>query len=70
MPDDSLHLDRQSCFSLYRASRAVTRAYRPLLDDLGLTYPQYLVMLVLWDAEAPAGVTDIGAHASASTAGP
>ena len=62
MPDDSLHLDRQLCFSLYRASRAVTRAYRPLLDDLGLTYPQYLVMLVLWDAEAPAGVTDIGAR--------
>ena len=40
-----LDLDRQLCFSLYRASRAVTRAYRPLLEELGLTYPQYLVML-------------------------
>ena len=41
-------LDDQLCFALYAASRAVTQRYRPLLDDLGLTYPQYLVMLVLW----------------------
>lgn len=46
-----LLLDRQVCFALYAASRAVTDAYRPLLDDLGLTYPQYLVMLVMWEHE-------------------
>lgn len=40
-------LDDQLCFALYAAQRAVTAAYRPLLDDLGLTYPQYLVLLVL-----------------------
>lgn len=42
-------LDEQLCFQLYTASRLVTRAYRPLLDELGLTYPQYLVLLVLWE---------------------
>ncbi|HEV7973862.1 MarR family winged helix-turn-helix transcriptional regulator [Amycolatopsis sp.] len=45
----SLRLDDQLCFSLYSASRAVTGLYRTLLDDLELTYPQYLVMLALWD---------------------
>ncbi|OIN45144.1 MarR family transcriptional regulator [Pseudomonas azotoformans] len=45
----SLALDHQLCFKLYAASRAVTRAYKPMLDQLGLTYPQYLVMLVLWE---------------------
>ena len=45
----SLALDDQLCFKLYAASRAVTRAYKPMLDQLGLTYPQYLVMLVLWE---------------------
>ena len=44
-----LQLDNQLCFKLYAASRAVIRAYRPMLDALGLTYPQYLVMLVLWE---------------------
>ena len=42
-------LDEQLCFALYAASRAMTGAYRPGLDCLGLTYPQYLVMLVLWE---------------------
>jgi DNA-binding MarR family transcriptional regulator len=42
-------LDEQLCFALYSASRAFTRAYAPLLGPLGLTYPQYLVLLVLWD---------------------
>ena len=42
-------LDDQLCFALYSASRAVTAAYRPLLTELKLTYPQYLVMLVLWE---------------------
>ena len=46
---DALALDQQLCFALYSASRAVTRLYRPLLEALGLTYPQYLVMLVLWE---------------------
>ena len=43
-----LRLDDQICFALYVATSAVTRAYRPLLGELGLTYPQYLVMLALW----------------------
>lgn len=44
-----MQLDNQLCFKLYAASRAVIRAYKPMLDGLGLTYPQYLVMLVLWE---------------------
>lgn len=48
---DALALDQQLCFALYTASRAVTRAYGPLLEPLGLTYPQYLVMLVLWEED-------------------
>ncbi|MFF3911188.1 MarR family winged helix-turn-helix transcriptional regulator [Streptomyces sp. NPDC001848] len=47
--DGSLLLDDQLCFALYAAQRAVTAAYRPFLEDLGLTYPQYLVLLVLWE---------------------
>ena len=43
-----LQLDRQLCFALYSSSLAMTRLYKPLLEPLGLTYPQYLVMLVLW----------------------
>lgn len=56
---DAPRLDRQVCFALYSASRAATALYRPLLDDLGLTYPQYLVMLVLWEDE-PRGVKELG----------
>jgi DNA-binding MarR family transcriptional regulator len=47
----SLLLDEQLCFALYAASRRMTAAYRPLLDALDLTYPQYLVMLVLWEQD-------------------
>ena len=47
-----LRLDNQLCFKLYAASRAVIRGYKPMLDELGLTYPQYLVMLVLWEWQA------------------
>lgn len=47
----SLRLADQLCFSLYAASRAVTAAYAPLLEPLGLTYPQYLAMLVLWEED-------------------
>lgn len=49
--DKALRLDNQLCFALYRASRALTRAYTPLLEPLGLTYPQYLVLLVLWEED-------------------
>ena len=54
-----LRLDNQLCFALYAASGLVTRAYRPLLEPLGLTYPQYLVMLVLWE-DAPRTVKALG----------
>ena len=56
---DAPRLDRQVCFALYSASRAATAVYRPVLEDLGLTYPQYLVMLVLWESE-PRGVKELG----------
>ena len=49
--DDLLKLDNQLCFALYTASRAITAAYAPLLEALGITYPQYLVMLVLWEED-------------------
>ncbi|MFI7504728.1 MarR family winged helix-turn-helix transcriptional regulator [Streptomyces sp. NPDC049687] len=58
--DGSLLLDDQLCFALYAASRAVTARYRPLLDELGLTYPQYLVMLVLWERDS-LSVRELGA---------
>ena len=45
----ALSLDRQLCFALYSASRAMTAAYRPILGELNITYPQYLVLLVLWE---------------------
>jgi DNA-binding MarR family transcriptional regulator len=45
----ALLLDNQLCFALYSTSLAMTKLYKPLLDELGLTYPQYLVMLVLWE---------------------
>jgi MarR family transcriptional regulator, organic hydroperoxide resistance regulator len=56
-----LRLKRQVCFALYSASRAVTGFYRPLLEPLGLTYPQYLVMLVLWE-RGECSVRDLGAE--------
>ncbi len=46
---NQLKLDNQLCFRLYTASRLITQAYRPLLEPLGLTYPQYLVLMVLWE---------------------
>ncbi|WP_372345088.1 MarR family winged helix-turn-helix transcriptional regulator [Streptomyces sp. KL116D] len=54
--DDYLRLDRQICFSLNAATRAFGGVYRTLLKDLGLTYPQYLVMLALWEAPADEGL--------------
>ena len=47
----SLKLDDQLCFSVYAASHAFTRFYKPLLEPLGLTYPQYLVLLTLWETD-------------------
>jgi len=53
-----LDLDQQVCFALYRASRATTALYRTLLDRLGITYPQYLVLLALWERDGR-GVHDL-----------
>lgn len=49
--DPTLQLDKQLCFALYSASLAMTKLYKPLLEALGLTYPQYLAMLVLWERD-------------------
>lgn len=50
--DDSLlKLDKQICFPLYATSRLITQLYQPYLDQIGLTYPQYLVMMVLWETD-------------------
>jgi DNA-binding MarR family transcriptional regulator len=58
-----LQLDNQLCFLFHRISRELNAAYRPLLADLGLTYPQYLVMLVLWEDDG-LGVGEIGERLS------
>ena len=52
-------LDQQLCFALYSASGLMTKLYRPLLDPLGLTYPQYIAMLVIWE-KAPRTVGELG----------
>ncbi|WP_199608655.1 MarR family winged helix-turn-helix transcriptional regulator [Flocculibacter collagenilyticus] len=57
---DNLKLSNQLCFKLYACSKEVTRLYRPLLAPLNLTYPQYLVMLVLWEADSPIAIKQIG----------
>jgi len=49
MAHEQLKLENQLCFPLYAASRLITRNYQPYLDELGITYPQYLVLLVLWE---------------------
>ncbi|WP_238154579.1 MarR family winged helix-turn-helix transcriptional regulator [Ornithinimicrobium sufpigmenti] len=55
-----LALDQQICLPLYAASRAVTRRYGELLAEVGLTYPQYLALLALWEAEGPLSVRELG----------
>lgn len=60
MADDPLALERQVCFALSIAARSVLAVYRPLLDPMGLTHPQYLVMLALWGT-SPLTVKEIGA---------
>jgi MarR family transcriptional regulator, organic hydroperoxide resistance regulator len=57
--DMMLRLDNQICFAIYSTAHAFNRVYKPLLDRLGLTYPQYLVMLVLWERD-DVPVKDIG----------
>jgi len=49
---DSLKLENQLCFPLYAASRLVTKCYQPLLEEYDLTYPQYLVLLILWETDS------------------
>ncbi|WP_040911315.1 MarR family winged helix-turn-helix transcriptional regulator [Leptospira broomii] len=51
MRENSLSLDRQICFPLYASSRVVTALYRPILEEFDLTYPQYIVLLVLWEED-------------------
>ncbi|WP_319804471.1 MarR family winged helix-turn-helix transcriptional regulator [Nocardioides malaquae] len=62
MDDDfpQLALDQQICLPLYATSRALTRRYHSLLAEHGLTYPQYLTLLALWDSDGPVGVGDLG----------
>lgn len=63
-PQDALlQLDNQLCFALYSASLAMTKVYKPLLETIGLTYPQYLVMLVLWEQDGLT-VSEIGERLS------
>src|SRR6201990_2641301 len=57
--DQALRLDNQICFAVYSTAHAFNRVYKPLLDRLGLTYPQYLLMLVLWERD-DVPVKDIG----------
>ena len=55
-------LEKQLCFPLYVASRMVTRLYQPLLGQFGLTYPQYVVLMILWE-QSPRAVSEIGERA-------
>lgn len=55
-----VRLDRQLCFKLYAASRLVIKAYRPLLTELDITYPQYLVLMVLWEQPEPLNIGQLG----------
>lgn len=64
--EDLLLLDRQLCFRLYATSRLLTRLYQPVLEPLGLTYPQYIVLMILWE-DAPCSVSHIGERALLNT---
>ena len=66
-----LALDHQLCFALYSASLAMTRLYKPVLEPLGLTYPQYLAMLVLWEGDGiPVGQLGERLHLDTGTLTP
>jgi DNA-binding MarR family transcriptional regulator len=69
--NEALLLDNQLCFLVYRLHRGITDRYRPVLAELGLTYPQYLVMLVLWES-APQTVSEVGGrlHLDSGTLSP
>ncbi|WP_448565373.1 MarR family winged helix-turn-helix transcriptional regulator [Thalassotalea ganghwensis] len=58
--NEQLQLDNQLCFRIYKLNKTITKLYAPLLEELGLTYPQYLVMLVLWQESKPITVKAIG----------
>jgi DNA-binding MarR family transcriptional regulator len=58
-PEELCRLDRQLCFAVYTASNLITRLYRPLLEPLGITYPQYLALLALWE-HSPRTVGELG----------
>jgi len=51
MDDSNLKLENQICFPIYSTSRLITKAYKPFLDEIGLTYTQYLVLMVLWETD-------------------
>lgn len=59
MAYEQLKLENQICFPIYAAARLITREYQPMLDELGLTYPQYLALLVLWERDS-LSVNEIG----------
>lgn len=63
---EELRLDNQLCFPLYAASRLITRLYKDRLEPLGITYPQYVVMMILWE-DAPCAVKDVGKRAILNT---
>ncbi|MCI6159946.1 MAG: MarR family transcriptional regulator [Prevotellaceae bacterium] len=71
MAHEQLKLENQLCFRFYTASRLITQAYRPYLDRLGITYPQYLVLMVLWEKDSQP-VNDIAQrlHLETNTATP
>jgi DNA-binding MarR family transcriptional regulator len=58
--NEQLHIENQLCFRLYKLNKSITKLYAPLLKDAGLTYPQYLVMLVLWQDEKNKTIKEIG----------
>lgn len=58
--NEQLNIENQLCFRLYKLNKSITKLYAPLLKDAGLTYPQYLVMLVLWQEEQTKTIKDIG----------
>lgn len=70
--EQTVALDDELCLALYLASRAMTATYRPLLDELDLTYPQYLVLRSLWESEAEIGIGELGRrlHLESNTLSP
>jgi MarR family transcriptional regulator, organic hydroperoxide resistance regulator len=58
--NEQLHIESQLCFRIYKLNKSITKLYAPLLKDAGLTYPQYLVMLVLWQDEKNKTIKEIG----------